>query len=159
MTEHNEYIPVEEAAELLHLTPRMVNNYGKPPYTRIKTKRVSRRILYFKSDVLALAEELGTSNQPPKPQKTQLVPVGEMLEYLTQTQKQLNQAMLEVGRLQGALDNQRQLSQDTNELCQHLTASEARREAQQQELEALRAELEYYRRPWWRHLIRNFRKF
>ena len=159
MAEHNEYIPVEEAAILLRLSPRMVNNYGKPPYSRIKTKRAGRRILYSKPDVLALAEQLGADNQPPEPHKTQLVPIGEMLEYLNQTQKQLNQAMLEVGRLQGLLDNQRQIAQDANELRQQLAAAEATREAQQQELQALRSELDRYRRPWWKRLIGNFRKF
>jgi regulator of replication initiation timing len=159
MTDHTEYIPVEEAAALLRLSPRMVNNYGKPPYSRIKTKRAGRRILYSKLDVLALIEQLGTSNQAPESQKAQLVPIGEMLEYLNQTQKQLNQAMLEVGRLQGALEQQRHLTQDTDELRQRLAAAETTREAQQQELQTLRAELEYHRRPWWKRLIGNFRKF
>jgi DNA-binding transcriptional MerR regulator len=159
MTEHNKYIPVEEAAALLHLTPRMVNNYGKPPYSRIKTKRAGRRILYSKLDVLALAEQLGTSSQLPEPPKAQLVPIGEMLEYLNQTQKQLNQAMLEIGRLQGTLEHQRQLTQDTDELRQHLAEAETIQEAQQQELGVLRAELKHYHQPWWKRLIRNFRKF
>lgn len=159
MTEHNEYIPVEEAAALLRLSSRMVNNYGKPPYARIRTKRAGRRILYSKPDVLTLAEELGTNDRPTEPQKIQLVPISEMLEYLNQTQKQLNQAMLEVGRLQGALEQQRQLTQDTDELRQHLTAVETIRETQQQELLALRIEREHYRRSWWKRLIRNFRKF
>src|SRR3712207_5748995 len=62
--QNDEYIPVETAADLLQLGVRMVNRYGNPAYNRLQTRKVGRRVLYRKADVLALADELGVAHQP-----------------------------------------------------------------------------------------------
>ena len=127
--QNDEYIPVEAAADLLQLGVRMVNRYGNPPYNRLQTRKVGRRVLYRKADVLALADALGVAYQPrPQKPKTELVPVGDVLEHIRWMQEQLNAAMLEVGRLQGTLEQQRLLAQDAEAILLRLQAVVAERD-------------------------------
>ena len=104
-----EYIPVETAAEILKMSARMVNKYGNDG--RIQTKRAGRRVLYLRDDVEALADELGVDlRPPPKAPRADLVPVGEMMEYIRdrdtrneELQRQLLQAVAEIATLRERL--------------------------------------------------------
>lgn len=148
MTEgSDEYITVEDAADILQVGIRMVNRYGNGPNARLRTRRAGRRILYNKADVRQLAADLGVLDQArPQRPKTELVPVGDVLDHMAQMQQQLNQAMLEVGRLQGMLEQQKLLTADADELRQRLAAAEGARNALQEELERRS-------RPWWKRLF------
>ena len=81
MSEHDEtndaeaWMTVEEAAAVLRLTPRQVNRYGHGDGARLRTQRVSRRVLYHRQDVLALADELNVALKP----SVAIVPKAEMM--------------------------------------------------------------------------------
>jgi hypothetical protein len=101
------FIPVEEAAALLKMTPRNVNRYGHEG--KIATKKVGKRVLYSRVDVELLAEELNVELRAELPvtSKAELMPVGEMLQYVRERDQQLKElqaqlvaAAAEIGRLQ-----------------------------------------------------------
>src|SRR5919199_655554 len=62
MSDHDEsdgaaaWMTVEAAAAVLRITPRQVNRYGHGDDARLRTQRVSRRVLYHRQDVLARLE-------------------------------------------------------------------------------------------------------
>ncbi len=126
-----DYIEVDEAAQILRITPRQVNRYGNDG--RIRTKRAGRRVFYLRTDVEALAEELDVDHRPsPKSPKAELVPVGEMLEYLRDRDQKVDElqgklvaAAAEVGRLTGIIEQQKQLMEDRDNLLQRITQLEA----------------------------------
>jgi len=130
----NEYITVEEAAEILQVTTRGANRYGHGPNPRLRSRKAGRRLLYNKADVIELARDLGVLNQPrPTRPKTDLVPAGDMLNYIRERdnrldalQQALNQAMLEIGRLQARLEQHKLLADENNELRNRLAETEAR---------------------------------
>ncbi len=133
-----QYISVEEAADILKVSTRMVNKYGHEE--KIQTRKAGKRILYLRSDVEALAEELGVDMRPaPREPKMDLVPAGEMLEYLRerdnrneQLQAQLVAAAAEIGALRERLEQQKVLTEDNT---------------------ALRERIAYLERPWWKRLF------
>lgn len=154
MQDNEAYISVEEAADLLRVSTRQAHRYGEQEHGgRLRTRKAGRRTLFHKGDVEALATELGVEYKPTERPKADIVPAGEMLHYirerdqqLSDVQGQLNRAMLEVGRLQGQLE-QRLLPEDADVLRQKAVAAE-------QERDALRHQLE--RMPWWaRWLLRS----
>ncbi len=106
------YITVEDAAAVLHVTTRQVNRYGSGDSPKLRTKRAGKRVLYHREDVEALADELDSVHRiaPPPAPRTDLVPAGEMLEYirerdarLEQVQMQLTAAARENGELRAQL--------------------------------------------------------
>ena len=140
----DEWITVEEAASILGVSPRQVHRYGE---TRLKTKQAKRRTLFFRADVEALAQEFGLADRPPpapRPAKQELVPAGEMLDYLrerdrqlAEAQSKLEQALLTIGRLQGELER-------ANELRRLLDDTQAERDRLREEIAS--------RKPWWKRL-------
>ena len=134
----DDWITVEDAAERLQVSTRQAHRYGQPPLSRIRTRKAGRRMLFHLGDVEELAAELNVEAKPAPRPKTELVPVGEMLTYirerdqqLSETQERLNRAMLEVGRLQGQLE-QRLLPEDADALRQQLQQAEQERDALRQ---------------------------
>lgn len=144
MQDTEAYISVEEAADLLRVSTRQAHRYGEQEHGgRLRTRKAGRRTLFHKGDVEALAIELGVEYKPPERSKTELVPAGDMLQYirerdqqLSDVQGQLNRAMLEVGRLQGQLE-QRLLPEDADTLRHKVAAAEAERDALQQRMERM----------------------
>jgi len=131
---------------MLRLTTRQVNRYGSGERPRLRTRRVGRRILYHEQDVEELAQELNVTLKPKiaKP-KTDLVPASEMLEYirerdrqLGELQSQLNQALLEIGRLQGQL-------QETQHIRKQLEDVQAERDELREAIQQAR--------PWYKRLF------
>lgn len=144
MQDDEAHISVEEAADLLRVSTRQAHRYGEQEHGgRLRTRKAGRRTLFHKGDVEALAAELGVEYKPPERPKTELVPAGEMLHYLRErdqqlndVQQQLNRAMLQVGRLQGQLE-QRLLPEDADLLCQKVAAAEAERDVLKQRMNSL----------------------
>ncbi len=121
-----EYISVEEVAAIMGLSIRQASRYA----SKVRTERINQRVLFHRGDVMEQARLKGIEQEAreraatyqPKPQKTDLVPAGEMLEYIRERdrqlaevqerlQSQLNQALLEIGRLQGQLQETQQVRQ------------------------------------------------
>jgi excisionase family DNA binding protein len=73
-----DYITADEAAAILDLSARQVNRYGKGDPPRLRTRRIGRRILYARADVLSLAYEYAMSRTPP-PQKPATSPIPSSL--------------------------------------------------------------------------------
>ncbi len=151
--EEDQWLTAEEVADRLGLTARQVNRYGTPTATkpaRLRTERAGRRVLYHREDVEQLAQELQPRLRPKVSHaKTDLVPAGEMLEYIRdrdrqlaeiqeRLQSQLNQALLEIGRLQGQLA-------ETQHIRGQLEAVQAERDELQEAIEQAR--------PWWKRLL------
>ncbi len=137
-----DYITVEAAAGVLRLTTRQVNRYGASG--RVRTKRLGKRVLYHREDVDTLAEELDSINRIPAAPaplaRADLVPAGEMLEYLRDRDAQLLQLQGELARL--STEN---------------GALRARLEDVTSERDRIRGMLEdaegQQRRPWWKRLL------
>ncbi len=133
-----QYITVEDAAEILQVTTRQAHRYGEGEHSRLRTRRAGRRVMFHKGDVEALAAELGVLDQPrpgrPKPDPTSITAI---LDYLRErdakmeaVQQQLQQAMHEIGWLQGALELQ--------EFQQRIAELEAERDSLKAEVERLK---------------------
>lgn len=148
-----EFIPVEDVAEILQVKIRQAHRYGEGPNARIRTRKAGHRKMFHKGDTLTLAADLGVLNQPrPNRPKTDLVPAGEMLEYirerdrrLEEMQQQLISAAAEIGRLQAQLE-MRLLPEDAAELRRQMSEIELERDQ-------LRRELENQPKPWWKRLF------
>ncbi len=151
MEDDDQWLTADDVAQRLGLTTRQVNRYGMPTATkpaRLRTQRAGRRVLYHHEDVETLAQELQPRLRPrvSRP-KTDLVPAGEMLQYirerdqqLADVQAQLNQALIEIGRLQGQLS-------ETQRIRGQLEAVQAERDELQETIK--RAQ------PWWKRLFRG----
>jgi hypothetical protein len=126
-----EYIPVETAADILKMSPRMVNKYGNDG--RLRTKKAGRRVLYVRTDVETLADELGVDlRPPPKAPRADLVPVGEMMDYIRDRdtknealQHQLLQAVAEIATLRERLEHTRLLTDDNEALRKRIQELES----------------------------------
>ncbi len=113
MTDADAYITAEDAARLLGRSERTVYRYARQG--RIRDRETAGSKLFHRGDVEALAGELHIEPQPVQP-KAELVPVGEMMAYLQQqserhaeTERLLNQAMREIGKLQERVETQQRL--------------------------------------------------
>jgi hypothetical protein len=145
-----EYITVEDAADILRVVPRQVNRYGNGPDARLRTRKAGRRVLYHRGDVETLADDLGVVNKPqtPRTPASELVPQGKVLEewrlrerehqeQINELHAKLNAAAHRIGELEAQL--------------QHRLSPEQER--------ALRDELAAYKtqlsggRPWWKRLL------
>ncbi len=147
------YIPVEDVATILGVKTRQAHRYGDGPNPRIRTKMVNHRKLFHKGDTEALAGERKAA-KPHSAQrpKTDLVPVGEMLEYIRERDRQveelhrqLTEAAAQVGYLRGQLE-QRLLPEAAAALHQQV-------EALKMERDALQAQLKAKRQPWWKRFF------
>src|SRR5919199_5459187 len=99
------YITVEDAAAILHVTTRQVNRYGSGEQPKLRTRRSGKRVLCHREDVEALADELDSAHRltPPAGPRTDLVPAGEMLEYLRERDARLD--VLQAQLTQAAHEN------------------------------------------------------
>ncbi len=135
------YITVEEAAQRLRVTPRMVNRYGNMQPPRLRSRKAGRRTLYHPGDVDQLADDLNVASKPPPapPAEMTIFEPGLMVDYLrekdrqlAEVQQQLNQALIEVGRTRALLERQHQLEMERDDL---------------------RRQLEMASQPWWKRLL------
>lgn len=148
-----DYIPVEDVADILQVTIRQAHRYGEGSNARIRTRRAGKRKMFNRADVMVLANDLGVLSQPrPNRPKMDLVPVGQMLEYirerdqrLEELQQRLISAAAEIGRLQGQIE-MRLLPEDVLALRQKLEEVERDRDR-------LHNELRRKTLPWWKRLF------
>jgi hypothetical protein len=124
----DEWMPVEEAASLLHVTTRQVNRYGAGEAPKLRTKRVSRRVLYHRQDVFDLAQELNVDYKPlvkaePKPE---LVPAGAMLEVFERQQAEIARLNRELGMVMSRLESQTHQLEDAEQARQRLDTLQLR---------------------------------
>lgn len=85
-----EWIPVEDVAELLDVKTRQAHRYGEGANPRIRMKLVAGRKLFHRGDAEAVAaEKQATKVERPKQPRTELVPVSEMLTYIRERDAQV----------------------------------------------------------------------
>ena len=133
------YITVEDASAILRVTTRQVNRYGSGEHPRLRTRRAGKRVLYHREDVEALADEIDSAHRlaPPPAPRTDLVPAGDMLEYIRERDARLE--VLQGQLVQAAAENATLRSQ-----LQAVT----------EERDRIRGLLESAdKRPWWRRLF------
>jgi hypothetical protein len=146
----DEWLTVEEAADRLQVSIRQANRYGHGDSPRLRTKRAGKRVLYHRGDVEQLADDLGVVYKPRPPElAVDLVPAGEMLNYLRERDQRIDQlthelmmATRRIVELEHERDR-RLLPEDGERLRQQLTLLEAERDALQVQ----------FRRPWWKRLL------
>jgi multidrug resistance efflux pump len=156
MVDDAEYIPVEEVAEILQVTTRQAHRHGEGENARLRKRKAGRRVMFNRTDVEALAADLGVLDRPRAQRpKTDLVPTGEMLDYirerdrrLEEYQHQLIQAAAEIGRLQGQMEGQKRLAHEADNIKQMLDEVRAERDQ-------LRAELAQRQSLWQRIFKKN----
>ncbi len=122
-----EYITVEEAAEILQVTTRQAHRYGERG--RIQTRKAGRRVMFNRTDVETLADDLGVLTSPrPNAPRTDLVPAGDMLDYIRERDQRLDELQ---GQLVSAAAELGRLKAENDQLRHQLTT----------------------RRPWWSRLF------
>jgi hypothetical protein len=177
--QEEDYMPVEEAADLLRITTRQARRYQD----KVRSKVVGKRLLLHRGDISELArlknEELQARGEAQKyeerPKRTELIAPGEMLTYLREReahaerlQQQLVQAAHRIGELESQLA-QRLLPQEAAALRQQLADVQQERELVvqernqlqqhydhlQQDHQKLQQELIRLAKPWWKRLWRT----
>ena len=139
-----EYIDVDTARQVLRISARQVQRHAANGRVRSRRAADGRRLQLHRSDVEALAEELGADHRTdPAAEGELLAEAGPLLDYVRELNGQLMVMSRRVGELEGQLQN-RLLPTDEAMLRQQLVEAEAR-------IKALEAELQA-RRPWWRRL-------
>ena len=150
------WLDPHEAAERLNRTERQVYRYGKEG--RVTTRRHGRRTQFLAADVEKLAAELGAADEPrsPKPPRLELMEPGAVLdsfnrylESLEEKNRQIQELMYRLGQQDTELQR-RLLPEDAESLRQRAEETDTLRQqlaAQQQQYEALRAQIE--RLPSW----------
>lgn len=148
---NDDWMTVEEASGLLRVVPRQVNRYGNE--SKLRTKRIGRRILYHRDDVQKLAEELGAARRPPPAPKPEVIPASAMLDYFRERDQQLAVAQQQIATLLAQLATaqnelgRRMLPEDEQQLRKDLINVTSERDQIKGQLEELRRELD----PWYRH--------
>jgi DNA-binding transcriptional MerR regulator len=139
-----EYMTVEKAAQILKVTPRMVNRYGNMNPPRLRWRKAGRRILYHPRDVEQLAADLDVANKPAPAATVEMTVFepSEVLKYLRERDRQLaevqvrlEQALIDLGRAQG--------------LIERYHVIETERDTLRKQLEDLQ------HGPWWKRLLRR----
>jgi hypothetical protein len=59
----DQYMPVEELAALLGLSPRQASRYGAGDAPKLRTRQLGKRILYHRDDAQRLRQELEAIGQ------------------------------------------------------------------------------------------------
>jgi hypothetical protein len=105
----------EDAAAALGISERSIQRYAGEGRGKIRVRKYqgSKRYWYLRADVERLAEEMRPGKRPPdvpRPPRQEMVPAGQMLEYLRQrdeelreAQHQLQAAALELGQARAEL--------------------------------------------------------
>jgi hypothetical protein len=156
----DDYISAGDAADLLGVTERQVNRYGLGDPPKLRTRRNGRRVFYLRSDVLALSETLNAGRPRPGPRpKTEVMPVGQVLDYLrekdaalAQRERELLQLAAELGAVKQELGNKAALIDHANTQQQRLETAIEELRAERDELKR-RLEEAQQQRPWWKRLL------
>ena len=143
MADTDEYIEPGEAARRFGVSRRTVERWAASGKIRTRPNPARRGNLYHARDM----ERWGLGGVDPTVQtaraaaSTELVPQGELLRMLSETQDKLNAAMHEAGRLRGQLEAQQKLLEDREQ-------RQTKAEADAERLRRILARL-----PWWVRLL------
>jgi hypothetical protein len=133
MTNTDEWVSAAQAAAYLGRTDRQVRRYKESG--RVRTRNRGARIQYHKGDLERLRGELG-DDIPPQAVSPQVLPAGELLDYIKQQQEQIAQLSAQIGYLRAQLE-QRPALEDTQATHDELVAERVRREAAEQRIKEL----------------------
>jgi hypothetical protein len=172
--EYEDYITVEEVADILGVTIRQANKYGAGPEPKINTKRAGKRIMYLRADVDRIARERNITPYTPKTRPIKVsVASGPVWDEFQALQDRLQQSQRRIGQLEGELNASRYMLDDSrksrddldrtrdeltiirserDELRGRVAELERAKYEQDQLLQRL-TQLEYDLRPWWKKLF------
>jgi excisionase family DNA binding protein len=163
MTDHEQYMTVEEAAAHLRIGTRQVHRYGENK--RLRTIKIGKRVLFHRGDVQQLGAELDVTRRPEPTQKptmrAEIVPASDLMERLWEREQQINQMSMTIGALQAQLES-RLLPDAARQLEHDLIRAQAERDMLKDQIELLRTDLERERErriaeterpPWWKRLF------
>jgi DNA repair exonuclease SbcCD ATPase subunit len=143
----DEWMPAAQAAEYLGKTDRQLRRYKSAG--RVRSRVRSGRVEYHRNDLDKLRAELPEDARPRAAESTQqIIPAGELLQFIREQQDQLQQAAARIGYLQAQLESRPALEdlkaeqQELEEAHQRIAGLEA------QLLEAQRRQRRGFRWPW-----------
>ena len=103
MNDDSNWISAREAQQRLGRGERQLRNYAKQG--RLRNRLHGRRLEYYEPDVAELAGTLPEDDRQRVVEQS-VMPAGEMLNHIRELERQLGEAMAQVGYLRGQLDTQ-----------------------------------------------------
>ena len=103
MNDDSNWISAREAQQRLGRGERQLRNYAKQG--RLRNRMHGRRLEYYEPDVADLAGTLPEDDRQRVVEQS-VMPAGEMLNHIRELERQLGEAMAQVGYLRGQLDTQ-----------------------------------------------------
>ena len=125
MNDDSNWISAREAQQRLGRGERQLRNYAKQG--RLRNRLHGRRLEYYEPDVAELAGTL-PEDDCQRVVEQSVMPAGEMLNHIRELERQLGEAMAQVGYLRGQLDTQ-QLQLTEAKQAQRLLADKEREAA------------------------------
>ena len=143
----DEWMPAAQAAEYLGKTDRQLRRYKSAG--RVRSRVRSGRVEYHRGDLDKLRTELPEDTRPRATESTQqIIPAGELLQFIREQQDQLQQAAARIGYLQAQLESRPAL-EDLKAQQQELEAAHQRiADLEAQLLDAQRHQRRGFRWPW-----------
>lgn len=155
MPEDDEYITVEEAAQVLGVSVRSTQRYAHT--NRVRSRRVGNRLQLHQGDVLALADELGSANKRPAP--PQSVPADVLLGYVEKLRQETNVLNSQIGQLQEQLRTRPLLEDhitaqvERDRAIEQYNAMIAERDAMARRVAELEEQVKQRAMPWYKRLF------
>ena len=146
--DEDEYISVEEAAQVLNVSVRSTQRYAQND--RVRSRRVGNRLQLHQSDVLALADELGSVNKRPAP--PQSVPADVLLGYVEKLRIETNMLNSQIGQLQEQLKSRPLLEDHVTTQIQRDQAIE-QRDAMARRVAELEEQIKASAKPWYKRIF------
>lgn len=103
MNDDSNWISAREAQQRLGRGERQLRNYANKG--RLRSRMHGRRLEYYEPDVAELAGTLPEDDRPRVVEQS-VMPAGEMLNHIRELERQLGEALAQVGYLRGQLDTQ-----------------------------------------------------
>lgn len=155
MPEDDEYITVEEAAQVLGVSVRSTQRYAQND--RVRSRRVGNRLQLHQGDVLALADEIGSVNKRPVP--PQSVPADVLLGYVETLRKETNVLNSQIGQLQEQLRSRPLLEDHLTAQIERDRAIEERntliaeRDAMARRVTEMERQIQALSKPWYKRIF------
>lgn len=129
-----EWMSSAEAQRVLRRTPRQLRRYVESG--RLRSRRLGTRVVYLRADVEHLVTQLPL-DLPDSAPEVQLVPAGELLDYIRELQERIEGYAAREAHLRAQLETRPQLD-DTQRLAVELARAQTERAAVQQQLDLFR---------------------
>ncbi len=153
--DEDEYISIEEAAQMLSVSIRSTQRYAQQD--RVRSRRVGNRLQVNQADVLALADEIGSINKRPAP--PQSVPADVLLGYVEKLRVETNTLNSQIGQLQEQLKSRPLLEDHVTAQIQRDQAIEQRdtmiaeRDAMARHVAELERQIKELSKPWYKRIL------